>query len=141
MTIEWRYTIHPGLGVLSLAGFLGQEAVGRFQGAVGWALARGTGPVVLDLTGLRGWSDGGRLAVSEAALRLAAEGRGLELAAVPEGEAFGTGGGPGAGPGAALGAGEAVVAVHGDLAAALAAHRDRGAEEREWRSDAWPENA
>ncbi|MER5740664.1 MULTISPECIES: anti-sigma factor antagonist [unclassified Streptomyces] len=133
MTIEWRYTIHPGLGVLSLAGFLGQEAVGRFQGAVGWALARGTGPVVLDLTGLRGWSDGGRLAVSEAALRLAAEGRGLELAAVPEG------GAPPAGTG--FGDGKVAVAVHGDLAAALAAHRDRGVEEREWRSDAWPGDA
>ncbi|GHJ96968.1 hypothetical protein SNE510_64870 [Streptomyces sp. NE5-10] len=133
MTIEWRYTVHPGLGVLSLAGFLGQEAVGRFQGAVGWAVARGTGPVVLDLTGLRGWSDGGRLAVSEAALRLAAEGRGLELAAVPES------GAPAGGAG--FGDGKVVVAVHGDLAAALAAHRDRGVEEREWRSDAWPEDA
>ncbi|MFD4370488.1 anti-sigma factor antagonist [Streptomyces sp. NPDC058486] len=130
MTIEWRYTIHPGLGVLSLAGFLGQEAVGRFQGAVGWALARGTGPVVLDLTGLRGWSDGGRLAVSEAALRLAAEGRGLELAAVPETS-------PAAADGA-FGDGNVPVTVHGDLATALAAHRDRGLEEREWRSDAWP---
>ncbi|MFF7813078.1 anti-sigma factor antagonist [Streptomyces sp. NPDC007945] len=133
MTIEWRYTIHPGLGVLSLAGFLGQEAVGRFQGAVGWALARGTGPVVLDLTALRGWSDGGRLAVSEAALRLAAEGRGLELAAVPRSGASGTDGD--------FGDGEVVVTVHGDLAAALSAHRDRGVEEREWRSDAWPEGA
>ncbi|MEU2658502.1 anti-sigma factor antagonist [Streptomyces sp. NPDC007325] len=131
MTIEWRYTIHPGLGVLSLAGFLGQEAVGRFQGAVGWAVARGTGPVVLDLTGLRGWSDGGRLAVSEAASRLAAEGRGLELAAVPGGGADG-----GFGDGRPGG-----IAVHGDLAAALAAHRDRGVEEREWRSDAWPGDA
>ncbi|MFB7940669.1 anti-sigma factor antagonist [Streptomyces sp. NPDC056049] len=130
MTIEWRYTIHPGLGVLSLAGFLGQEAVGRFQGAVGWAVARGTGPVVLDLTGLRGWSDGGRLAVSEAASRLAAEGRGLELAAVPEGGADG-----------GFEDGPAVITVHGDLAAALAAHRDRGVEEREWRSDAWPGSA
>ncbi|MFE5795467.1 anti-sigma factor antagonist [Streptomyces sp. NPDC056503] len=139
MTIEWRYTIHPGLGVLSLAGFLGQEAVGRFQGAVGWALARGTGPVVLDLTGLRGWSDGGRLAVSEAALRLAAEGRGLELAAVPGSGAPGAGSGAGADGG--FGDGKVVVTVHGDLAAALAAHRDRGVEEREWRSDAWPEDA
>lgn len=133
MTIEWRYTIHPGLGVLSLAGFLGQEAVGRFQGAVGWALARGTGPVVLDLTGLRGWSDGGRLAVSEAASRLAAEGRGLELAAVPERGAL-------APDGRFVCDAQVTIAVHGDLAAALAAHRDRGAEEREWRSDAWPEN-
>ncbi|GHA90059.1 anti-sigma factor antagonist [Streptomyces termitum] len=133
MTIEWRYTIHPGLGVLSLAGFLGQEAVGRFHGAVGWALARGTGPVVLDLTGLRGWSAGGRTAVSEAALRLAAEGRGLELAAVPPS-------GPQFADGILVGEGRLVIAVHGDLAAALAAHRDPGVEEREWRSDAWPGN-
>ncbi|MFI8324974.1 anti-sigma factor antagonist [Streptomyces sp. NPDC085529] len=132
MTIEWRYTIHPGLGVLSLAGFLGQEAVGRFQGAVGWALARGTGPVVLDLTGLRGWSDGGRLAVSEAASRLAAEGRGLELAAVPASGADGL-------PDGGFADGPVAIAVHGDLATALAAHRDRGVEERAWRSDAWPE--
>ena len=27
MTIEWHYTIHPDLGVLSLAGPLGPEAV------------------------------------------------------------------------------------------------------------------
>lgn len=58
MTIEWRYTTHQDLGVLSLAGFLGADAVARFTGAVGWALARGTGPVILDLTELRGWSAG-----------------------------------------------------------------------------------
>ncbi|MEU8529953.1 hypothetical protein AB0C77_30900, partial [Streptomyces sp. NPDC048629] len=84
MTIEWRYTIQPDLGVLSLAGYLGADAVGRFAGAVGWAVARGTGPVILDLTSLRGWSDGGRAAISEAAARLTAEGRSLELAAAPD---------------------------------------------------------
>lgn len=126
MTIEWRYTVQQDLGVLSLAGFLGADAVGRFTGAVGWAVARGTGPVVLDLTRLRGWSVGGQLAVTEAALRLRAAGRALELAAIPaDGSLVPAGEGP-------------QVPVHRDLAAALAAHRDAGAEQRAWRSDAWP---
>ncbi|WP_282697311.1 STAS domain-containing protein [Streptomyces sp. CC208A] len=126
MTIEWRYTTHPGLGVLSLSGYLGADAVGRFSGAVGWALARGTGPVVLDLTGLRGWSAGGQLAVAEAARRLATEGRGLELAAIPaDGSLVPTGDTP-------------PIPVHCDLEAALAAHHGGGEEQREWRSDDWP---
>lgn len=128
MTIEWRYTVQQELGVLSLAGFLGTDAVGRFTGAVGWAVARGTGPVVLDLSRLRGWSAGGRVAVAEAADRLRVAGRTLELAAipadgslVPDGEGGGT-----------------TIPVHCDLDAALAAHLDAGAEQRAWRSDAWP---
>lgn len=56
MTIEWRYTTHHSLGILSLAGYLGPDAVHRFTGAIGWVQARGTGPVILDLTELRGWS-------------------------------------------------------------------------------------
>lgn len=59
MTIEWHCTTHRDLGILSLSGYLGTEAVTRFAGAIGWVLARGTGPVVLDLTALRGWSPGG----------------------------------------------------------------------------------
>ncbi|MGW4162556.1 STAS domain-containing protein [Streptomyces sp. NPDC004788] len=126
MTIEWRYTTHPGLGVLSLSGFLGAQAVGRFDGAVGWVLARGTGPVVLDLTALRGWSAGGQLAVAEAARRLAGEGRRLELAAIPaDGSLVPTGDHP-------------EIPVHADLTAALAAHHSGGGEQREWCSDAWP---
>ncbi|MZE51860.1 anti-sigma factor antagonist [Streptomyces sp. SID5770] len=120
MTIEWRYTVREELGVLSLAGFLGAEAVDRFAGAVGWALARGTGPVILDLTSLRGWSVGGRLAVARAARRLAAEGRRLELAAIP-----------------ADGSHPAVL-VHPDLPTALAAHGVPAGGQREWRSDEWP---
>ncbi|MBB4984491.1 MULTISPECIES: STAS domain-containing protein [Streptomyces] len=127
MTIEWRYTIQKDLGVLSLAGFLGAEAVDRFTGAVGWALARGTGPVVLDLTSLRGWSVGGQLAVAEAARRFRAEGRRMELAAIPaDGSLVPTGDQP-------------AIPVHCDLAAALAAHRSEGAHQREWRSDDWPD--
>ncbi|MER7462450.1 STAS domain-containing protein [Streptomyces sp. NPDC097981] len=136
MTIEWRYTTHDNLGVLSLAGYLGADATARFTGAVGWAEARGTGPVILDLTELLGWSAGGQLAVAQAARRLAASGRHLELAAIPaDGSLVPDAHGP-------------AVPVHCDLPAALAAHhrggelpapsRGRGAP-REWRSDDWPD--
>ncbi|MFD4585170.1 STAS domain-containing protein [Streptomyces sp. NPDC087659] len=129
MTIEWRYTIHPRLSVLSLAGYLGAEAVGRFDGSVGWVLARGNGPVILDLTNLRGWSAGGQLAVAEAARRLDAEGRRLELAAIPaDGSLVPTGDHP-------------EIPVHCDLPAALAAHGGHGDEQREWCSDEWPGSA
>ncbi|MEU6934092.1 MULTISPECIES: anti-sigma factor antagonist [unclassified Streptomyces] len=126
MTIEWRYTTHPGLGVLALAGFLGADAIGRFDGAVGWVLARGTGPVILDLTALRGWSAGGQLAVADAARRLEAEGRGLELAAIPaDGSLVPTGDHPD-------------IPVHCDLETALTAHHSAGRGQREWCSDEWP---
>ncbi|GAA2932492.1 STAS domain-containing protein [Streptomyces argenteolus] len=126
MTIEWSYTTRPGLGVLSLAGYLGPEAVGRFTGAIGWALARGTGPVILDLTGLRGWSAGGQTAVAQAARRLADEGRRLELAAIP--------------PDGSLvpDAAHPPIPVHCDLTAALAAHQVTAEEQRRWCSDEWP---
>ncbi|MFF5919966.1 anti-sigma factor antagonist [Streptomyces flavochromogenes] len=126
MTIEWRYTVQKELGVLSLAGFLGAEAVDRFTGAVGWALARGTGPVILDLTSLRGWSVGGQLAVAAAARRLAAEGRSLELAAIPaDGSLVPDGSQP-------------PLLTHCDLPTALAAHHAEVDGRREWCSDDWP---
>ncbi|WP_405685962.1 anti-sigma factor antagonist [Streptomyces sp. NBC_00057] len=126
MTIEWRYTTQPDLGVLSLAGYLGPEAVARFTGAVGWVLARGTGPVILDLTELRGWSTGGQLAVAQAASRLADVGRSLELAAIPaDGSLV---------PDPA----QPSIPVHADLPAALATHRTVTGEQRQWRSDEWP---
>ncbi|WP_369355065.1 anti-sigma factor antagonist [Streptomyces sp. cg2] len=46
-------------------------------------LARGAGPVVLDLTALEGWTVAGQAAIAEAARQLAAHGRPLELAAIP----------------------------------------------------------
>ncbi|WP_051879448.1 hypothetical protein [Streptomyces sp. NRRL B-24720] len=111
MTIEWDHTIHPDLGILSLSGHLGPEAVARFSGAIGWALARGTGPVILDLTELRGWSAGGQTGVGQAARQLAQEGRSLELAAIPvEGSLVPDGTHP-------------PIPVHCDLPSALAAHR------------------
>ncbi|MFE9258857.1 anti-sigma factor antagonist [Streptomyces sp. NPDC006879] len=110
MTIEWHYTDHGHLGVLALTGYLGGEATARFTGAVGWTLARGSGPVILDLTGLLGWSPGGQLTVSDAAVRLCGAGRSLELAAIPaDGSLVPTARAP-------------YIPVHPDLPTALAAH-------------------
>ncbi|MCW7947317.1 hypothetical protein AAW14_36600 [Streptomyces hygroscopicus] len=130
MTIDWRYTVEDNLGILSVAGYLGPDAVHRFTGAVGWVLARGTGPVVVDLTGLRSWSAEGQRAITEAARRLAEAGRSLELAAIPA-------------DGSLVPAGDCPpIPVHADLAAALAAHRaQRGQQTRgrhEWRTTGWP---
>ncbi|MEW2619112.1 anti-sigma factor antagonist [Streptomyces sp. NPDC048106] len=130
MTIDWRYTIEQDLGVLSVAGYLGPDAVRRFNGAIGWVVARGTGPVVLDLTELRNWSAEGQVAITEAARVLAAAGRALELAAIPA-------------DGSLVPAGDCPnIPVHCDLAAALAAHgRDGAAPDdgrQEWRTDGWP---
>lgn len=126
MTIEWRYTAQHEYGVLSLAGYLGADAVARFTGAIGWVLARGTGPVILDLTELRGWSAGGQLAVAQAARQLAGAGRHLELAAIPaDGSIVPSGTHP-------------PIPVHCDLAAALAAYQGATGDRREWRTDDWP---
>ncbi|MEV0171977.1 STAS domain-containing protein [Streptomyces sp. NPDC050803] len=130
MTIDWRYTVEENLGVLSVAGYLGPDAVRRFTGAVGWALARGTGPVVVDLTELRSWSAEGQAAIAEAARRLAEAGRGLELAAIPaDGSLVPTADIP-------------LIPVHADLASALSAHGAHGAEQgagrHEWRTTGWP---
>lgn len=126
MTIEWRYASHERFGVLSLAGFLGDKAVDRFAGAVGWVAARGAGPVILDLAALHGWSVEGQLAVEKAARRLAEAGRRLELASIPaDGSLVPDGSRP-------------VMQVHCDLAAALAAHDESVKERcREWRTGAW----
>ncbi|TDC73684.1 anti-sigma factor antagonist [Streptomyces hainanensis] len=113
MTIEWRFTVERDLDILSITGYLGGEAVRRFDGAIGWVLARGAGPVIVDLTELRGWSVTGQHAITEAARRLARVGRSLELAAIPaDGSLVPAGDGPD-------------IPVHRDLASALATHRTR----------------
>ncbi|MFJ7591309.1 anti-sigma factor antagonist [Streptomyces sp. NPDC097617] len=126
MTIEWQYTAHDHLGVLSLSGYLGGDAADRFTGAVGWAVARGTGPVILDLAGLLGWSAGGQLAVAQAARTLAAHGRNLEMAAIPaDGSLV---------PDASC----PDIPVHAELAAALAAHQQAGGQNHRWRTGERP---
>ncbi|MET9971240.1 anti-sigma factor antagonist [Streptomyces sp. NPDC006356] len=131
MTIEWHYAVEDTFGVLSVAGHLGPQAARRFSGAVGWVVARGTGPVIVDLTELRGWSTEGQLAIIDAARRLAAAGRSLELAAIPaDGSLVPDGDCPD-------------IPVHHDLATALATHtRNRAAaddgRQQAWRTDGWP---
>ncbi|MFJ6895594.1 anti-sigma factor antagonist [Streptomyces hokutonensis] len=129
MTIEWRYTAEQDLGILSVSGYLGPDAVRRFAGAVGWVVGRGSGPVIVDLTGLRGWSAEGQLAITEAARRLAAAGRSLELAAIPaDGSLVPHGDYP-------------PIPVHPDRAGALTAHSTRHGEpvkgRHEWRTTGW----
>lgn len=124
MTIEWRYTVEQDLGVLSVSGCLGPDAVHRFAGAVGWVVGRGNGPVIVDLTGLRSWPAEGSWPISGAARRLAEAGRGPELAAIPaDGSLVPDGGRP-------------PTSVHADLAGALAAHRTAG--RHEGRPTGWP---
>ncbi|MCD9879162.1 anti-sigma factor antagonist [Streptomyces guryensis] len=129
MTIEWRYTVKQDLGILSVSGYLGPDAVHRFAGAIGWVVGRGDGPVIVDLTELRSWSAEGQTAITEAARRLAAAGRSLELAAIPaDGSLVPDGDCP-------------PIPVHADLAGALAAHSTRQGEpsegRHEWRTTGW----
>jgi hypothetical protein len=83
MTIQWHLTTSPHVDVLQISGFLGNDAVTRFNGAVGWAFARGKGTLLLDYTRLKGWSVQGRDAVTTAAQSLARQQRTLELVAPP----------------------------------------------------------
>ncbi|WP_042381837.1 hypothetical protein [Streptacidiphilus melanogenes] len=122
MTIQWHLTTRPAADVLQVTGYLGDDAVTRFGGAVGWALARGQGPLLLDLSRLKGWSAGGRDAVAEAAARLAESGRPLELVAGP--------GDPALPPPAGL-------TTYADLASALDAHAGTASEGEVWHSSQW----
>ncbi|MBO1417478.1 STAS domain-containing protein [Streptomyces sp. FH025] len=67
MSIQWELEDVDGVGVLRVSGFLGEQAVHRFEGAVDWVRARCAGPVVLDLTALRGWNGAGEAALVNAA--------------------------------------------------------------------------
>ncbi|WNM31247.1 anti-sigma factor antagonist [Streptomyces sp. Li-HN-5-11] len=130
MTIDWRYTVEENLGILSVAGYLGPDAVRRFDGAIGRVVTRGTGPVIVDLSQLRSWSAEGQLAITDAAHRLAEAGRSLELAAIPaDGSLVPDGDRP-------------LTPVHANLAAALAAHSAELGEQtegrHEWRTTGWP---
>jgi hypothetical protein len=123
VTIQWHFQNVRDLGILRISGFLGDGATARFGGAIRWALARCEGALVLDLTALTGWSKDGREAVREAAGLFSGQGRGLELAAAPEGA-------------------EAVGATtsHEDIAAALRAHRIPAADREaapEWHTTGW----
>lgn len=57
--MTWNHEHRDGIDVLSLTGYLRDEATDRSAGAVGWVLARSTAPIAVDITGLRGWSAAG----------------------------------------------------------------------------------
>ncbi|MZD17920.1 MULTISPECIES: STAS domain-containing protein [Streptomyces] len=130
MTIEWRYTVEQDVGILSVSGHLGPDAAHRFIGAIGWAVGRGSGPIIADLTGLRSWSAEGQEAIIESARRLAAAGRSLELAATPADDPL------------VLAGACPFIPVHRGLADALAAHSACHGEppqgRHEWRTTGWP---
>jgi len=111
VTIQWRHESRAAVGILALSGHLGAGEAARFTGAIGWALAYGAGPLILDLTALQGWSAPGRDAIVQAARRLAAQHRTLELAAAPADAT-----------GLATADSHVTIRVHPDLATALAAH-------------------
>lgn len=130
MSLQWRYELLDGLGVLALAGPLDTDTAPRFASALTWPLSRGAGPVILDLTALDGWDDAGRQAISTAARRLVTCARRLEIAAAPPSLAFAVTGDP-----------RAPIAIHPDLPSALRAHGavapDPGGR-RVWHTVGWP---
>ncbi|WP_188302240.1 STAS domain-containing protein [Streptomyces sp. CBMA123] len=73
--MQWEFATERGVGVMTLTGFLGQDATHRFQGAFDWAVARCSGPLVIDMAALRGWNCSGEDAILDATGRLSA-GRG-----------------------------------------------------------------
>ncbi|WP_035859020.1 STAS domain-containing protein [Kitasatospora cheerisanensis] len=83
--MQWDFERHGEAGVLRLSGFLGERSAQRFQGAFDWALARCTGPVVIDMSALAGCSRDGEAAIAHAAGRLPA-GRGPLLLCGPTAE-------------------------------------------------------
>lgn len=133
MSLQWRYELLDGLGVLALTGRLDTDTAPRFAGALTWPLARGTGPVILDLSALDGWDDAGRQAISTAARRLATSARQLEIAAAPPSLAHAVTGDP-----------RAPITIHPDLTSALRAHGAAAPDpdgRRVWQTTGWPTTA
>ncbi|MFD8599484.1 STAS domain-containing protein [Kitasatospora sp. NPDC059646] len=87
--MQWEFERHGEAGVLRLSGFLGERSAQRFRGAFDWAVARCTGPVVIEMSALAGWSRDGEAALAEAAGRLPAERGPLVLCGITAGVAEG----------------------------------------------------
>ncbi|WP_031085687.1 hypothetical protein [Streptomyces sp. NRRL S-1831] len=65
--MRWESTEHDGVGVLHVFGYLGRQDTHRFDGVVDWVRSRSDGRLVLDMSGLLGWSEEGEAAVLRAA--------------------------------------------------------------------------
>ena len=121
MAMQWHFEDRHfagegAIGMLQLGGYLGDDALEQFTGAVDWALAKSEGPIVIDLTHLLGCSDNGATAIWNAACRIAEHEAGGHRRAVAI-----------SGPGGSLRAVRdhhergAPVSIHDDLTQALAA--------------------
>jgi anti-anti-sigma regulatory factor len=64
--MNWSHERRDGVDVLALTGYLRDAAADRLTRAVGWVLARSTGPIAVDVSGLRGWSAVGEQAMLDA---------------------------------------------------------------------------
>jgi hypothetical protein len=84
VALVWSYEARGAVGVVHLAGYLGADAVARFEGAVGWVIAQRPGVVLLDTTDLLGFSVEGRAAIGSAAARLADAGIPVHACVTPE---------------------------------------------------------
>ena len=129
MSLQWRYELLPSLGILALAGRLDAYTAEQFAGALAWPVARGTGPVILDLSALDGFDAAGRDAIATAARRLATSARALELAGAPPDLARAVTDDP-----------RAPITTYPDRATALRAHGTRAPNPsgRVWRTTGWP---
>lgn len=130
MSLQWRYERLDELGVLALAGRLESATIPRFFGALNWPLARGEGPLLLDLSVLAAWDAAAGAAIGTAARRLATGARRLELAAAPAGLSK-------------LVATDrrAPIGIHPDLVCALRAHgvdATQMGQRRVWHTSGWP---
>ena len=67
MSLTWSYEVSGQVLVVYLAGHFGADSIDRFDGALRWMLAQEPVAVVIDASGLRGWSIEGRGAVADAA--------------------------------------------------------------------------
>ncbi|MFE7189549.1 hypothetical protein [Kitasatospora sp. NPDC057541] len=70
MDMQWDLERAGDIGIMRLSGFLGENVVHRFTGAVDWTGARCSGAVVIDLAALQGWNGDGEAAIVNAAGRL-----------------------------------------------------------------------
>ncbi|MFE7045692.1 hypothetical protein ACFU9X_41720 [Streptomyces atratus] len=108
MSFNWHYEDRHGVGVIRLDGYLGADGTARFAGGVGWVLAQYEGPIVLDASGLLGWSPEGEAAVLDLARRVSGRSHPLALC------------GTGSLPAGTLTANHLIpLTVHADLDAAL----------------------
>jgi anti-anti-sigma regulatory factor len=82
--MQWTITPLQGATVLAVNGFIAAHHVDRLCGAIGWTDRRSSGPVVVDLTAVQGWSLEGEHALGAALGSWRGDGRRI-IVCVPAG--------------------------------------------------------